>query len=216
MQVEIVEFKAAQNLVKSIRTRAANLDRDIHTAAVSGMAHYKEHNDASIMTDLVKAVSAYNIKSGKFDGRSVRGASLRKWIEDFGGLKWSKNAYGKQGGFVFNKQLDKQRIDIDVQDAMAQPFWSYTSDEVKDAKEVSPMDMMRKVRDQIRKIAAGESEKQVFSSTNMANATTIVNSITELLAQVENGTIDAKVIEGETVQDETTDKEIAELMARAS
>lgn len=227
MQIEIKDFKATKKLVASIRKRTANLDLDIHTAAVSGLAHYKEHNDGSILTDLVKAVSVYNIKSGKFDGRSIRGAALRKWMEDLGGVKWSKKAYGKEGGYVADAK-GITRADIDISRAMEVPFWAYTNDEVPEAKEVSPLDMMRQVRDQIRKIAAGESERKVFSDANMANAASIVNGITSLLASIEASPQSTSIAEQSTTEnpqgasveeenevDEVT-RGIAELMARAS
>lgn len=187
--MSITTVKQAKTAITSIKKSREALQAKIHEVAMFGLAHYKQHNDGSILSDLAKAVQKYNEKDGKFDARNsaLRGESLRAWIKDFGGVKWSKNAYGT-GGFVLDAKGKVTREEINLQEAESNPFWQYTED--KPATAMDPLQVVRQLRDRINKTVAGEA-KQYIEPEQMALAATLVNGLSELLAAIDGNVSNA-------------------------
>lgn len=193
--MNILNFKDTGKLIKSIRTRAANLDKDIHVAGCSALAHYQQHNDASLLTSLVKAVSSYNPKTGAFDGRSVRGADLRGWIVEHANVKWSKKAYAKQGGYIMDTKADAPVVQLDH--AIETPFYT--------AKEsVSPdfydVDMDIKALDALIKRVSNRIDKEKYEGAAMARATVLCNALIDARNDMELKGTEVEAFEVEALE----------------
>lgn len=206
--MSITTIAQARTSIKAIKKSREALQEKIHATAMFGLTLYKEHNDGTILSELAKAVQKYNEKDGKFDSRNsaLRGESLRAWIKDFGGVKWSKNAYAKTGGFVFDAKGKVTRGNIDLNAAESNPFWQYTEDKAPTA--LDPLQVVRQLRDRIIKTADGEA-KQYIAPEQMALAATLVNGLSELLAAVD-GKVSNAITNAVT---EVTQEEVNKLVA---
>jgi len=128
LKVEDFTFQSipqALSQISEIQKVLDNLDSGLHILACSGLYNYELHGDLTVLTALAKAVSRYDSSSGKFDGRSVRGADMRAWITKHANIKWDKNAYKDasgvaQGGYV---KAQTGPAVVKLEDAINNPFY---------------------------------------------------------------------------------------------
>lgn len=219
MKIELISSKSVlSKAITTIATSIAKLDEQIHRAACSALAMYKEDGNAlQYLTALAKATSTYRVvkedeghAKAVWDGRSVRGADLRRWIEDFAGVKWSVAANKGEGGYRASKSIKAvTRGSIDIEKAMATPFFEYSKDTNADPKVWDAVKQATALRDMARTLleeGATKSGKQVLPEEAMearAHASALFNSLTEFLKR--NGDHanpdNARIIEGEVIRD---------------
>ncbi len=102
--------------IKSIKTRSETLDKDIHKAAVSSIAHFMEHGNCTAMTQLVEAV-----------GKAARKEALTFWFREHANVRWQRVEKGSDE-FHFvkgNKELDEKAL---LEQAIDTPFWQFTKE----------------------------------------------------------------------------------------
>lgn len=108
-------IKQCNKTTTLIAQAGRKLDERIHAVAVSGLAHFLQHGDNTVLTNLVKAMP-----------KSARGNALKFFISKHtkGSLQWKASAHNKTGGYV-GKKLEIsswEKIAI-VLDAEAEPFY---------------------------------------------------------------------------------------------
>ena len=179
-----LDKKALNTAITGIATRIKNLDKDLHILACSALFHYQESEDTVLLTRLIKATCFYNESTGKFDGRSVRGAALRKWIKDHANVKWSKSSHGKHGGWIKDKAQDK-KARVNLEHAESVPFYAYSKDEApKEYDDV--ISMLSSLKDKLAKdLERTESNKEgrKIKGEQLALASTAINTLEALLKQ---------------------------------
>lgn len=105
-----MEIKAIDNMIRSIRTRGKNIDRDIHATGVAIMRHAEKHGDFTRANKLVAVLP----KSG-------RTKAFVKWFSDHTPYNWNDT----DKVFTLPKNKDKRRQFM-IAEANAVPFWEYT------------------------------------------------------------------------------------------
>jgi len=113
--MEILSIKQSNKTITLISNAGKKLDERIHQVGVSGIAHFLQHGDLTVLTGLAKAMP-----------RSSRGNALKFWITKNVKVKWSSTAYSGKGGFVKNGDTELSSWDkfgIVVQ-ADASPFYA--------------------------------------------------------------------------------------------
>lgn len=118
----ILSIKQANKSISLISQAGRKLDERIHVVAVSGLAHFLQHGDTTLLTNLCHAMP----KSG-------RGNALKFWITKHVRVKWSTKAHGGEGGFVKNGDLDLNswaKIAL-VEKAALDPFYNKEDAEPK-------------------------------------------------------------------------------------
>jgi len=113
--MNVLTLKKCKETTTLISKAGVKLDQRIHDVAVSGIAHWLQCGDNTILTELVKAMP----KSG-------RGNALKFFISKHtkGMLKWDSKANNGTGGYK-GKKLDVnswEKIAI-VMDANKAPFY---------------------------------------------------------------------------------------------
>lgn len=103
-----------------------DFDSQMHIVSCSGLKHYQDCGDLTVLTSIVKAVSKYNSTTGQFDGRSVRSKDLRQWLTNHADIKWDKTAYKDatgtaRGGYVKGKVGPAE---VKLEHAIATPFYT--------------------------------------------------------------------------------------------
>lgn len=125
------------------------IDTRLHIILCSGLKHYQDHGDTSVLTAIIKAVSRYNIHTGTFDGRSIRGQDMRAWVTKHANVKWNKNANPNedgvaQGGYVKN---GNGPIQVNLITAISTPF--YTAKEAT-SRDLVDMDVI--IKNSVKKL----------------------------------------------------------------
>lgn len=110
---EFMNAAQIDKAIKSIATRGANLDKDIHAAAVSTLAHIEAHGDVILANRLMQAMP----KSG-------RRAALQTWMLAFGRLVLNDDkATKKEMPLKYSKAAVSN-----VLKAQETPFWEFTKE----------------------------------------------------------------------------------------
>ena len=105
-------------LIKSIKTRAANVQRDIHVAACSTLAHMQEHGDYTLAVALLNALP---------NGQRVKG--LAAWYKHFTSGKFSPRQDKKAGNaWVGSLNKDRDSTDFLVAEACEVTFADFTQE----------------------------------------------------------------------------------------
>lgn len=117
-------IKGAANIdkaIKSIATRGAKFEKDIHIAAVSCLEHFKDHGDITLLTKLYKALP-----------KGVKASRFIDWADAFSGCTWDKEAEDKGNGGkgVFKKDSAKT---INLDKAMEIAPLSYAAEKSESA-----------------------------------------------------------------------------------
>lgn len=111
----ILSIKESHNTIKLIAQAGAKLDARIHIVALSGLSHWMNCGDNSILSSLVHAMP-----------KSARGNALKFWISKHSanGLKWHSQAHEGKGGYKGQMPTltDEEKQNILAQ-ADAAPFY---------------------------------------------------------------------------------------------
>ena len=110
-QLELIkDVKKLGKAIKSIATRGAKLDSDIHIAAVSCLHHAFNHGDVTLMTKLVDAMP----KSG-------RRKALIHWVQEHSLLGYVE---GEQAFRMTASKTKQWKLKV----AEETPFWEFTTE----------------------------------------------------------------------------------------
>jgi hypothetical protein len=91
----ILSMKEGLRTIKLISEAGVKLDKRIHDVGVAGVAHFLQHGDTTLISELCHAMP-----------RSSRGNALKFWITKNIRVKWSTKAHNGKGGFVKNGDMD--------------------------------------------------------------------------------------------------------------
>ena len=122
--------------VESIARRGKSLDNDIHRAAVSLIAHVRDHGDTTLVVSLIKAMPR---------GSRVKG--LVEWFNEFSPMTIEVT---KAGVAV---ELDKKRTSADskIDEAIETPWYAFKKETAK--AEVTLESLIEKFEKAIVKLA---------------------------------------------------------------
>ncbi|MGX9944904.1 hypothetical protein ACTG4Q_20800 [Bradyrhizobium denitrificans] len=123
---------AIKKALASIQTRGASLQRDIHVAACSVLAHVGKHSDIRLVTELLKALPDMTRKN-----------AVKAWFEAHGPVLFVEGDVIK-----FNPATT-----LRLGDAMAKPFWVF-----KPEAEYVPMDIAKSIDSLVKKMERDHKE----------------------------------------------------------
>jgi hypothetical protein len=116
--LNILSVADTTRLIKSIKGRAASVQRDIHTAAVSTLAHMRDHGDYTLAVALMNALP---------NGQRVKG--LAAWYKNFSGGKFAVRQDRKAGNaWVGQLAKDRDSTDFMVDEANEVTFADFTQE----------------------------------------------------------------------------------------
>lgn len=101
--MKILSTADTAKLIKSIRGRAASVQRDIHIAAVSTLAHIRDHGDYTLAVDLMNALPS---------GQRVKGLAV--WYKNFSNGKFKLTCKNKIWTGSLEKDRDVEDFDVDA------------------------------------------------------------------------------------------------------
>jgi len=147
--------------IKSIKTRANNLQRDIHICAVSTLAHMRDHGDYTLAVALMNALP---------NGQRVKSVAL--WMKNFTNGKFTLKQDKSQGN-IWVGALSKDRVaeDFDIEGASKITFADFTAEATP--TQVTP-DSIKKyldrliANDETIKNALGEDQPKVTDAAKDA------------------------------------------------
>jgi hypothetical protein len=114
--INILSQADTAKLIKSIKSRAASVQADIHQAACSTLVHIRDHGDFRGAVALLNALP---------NGTRVKG--LAAWYKHFSGKKFSVRQDKKQGNiWVGSVNKDRNPEDFLVEEAMEITFADFT------------------------------------------------------------------------------------------
>ena len=120
--MNVLSMKAGMKTIKLISDAGAKLDIRIHAVACAGIAHFLQHGDTTLVSELVHAMP-----------RSARGNALKFFITKHINVKWAAKAHNGKGGYVKNGETETnswKKLAI-LLTAMSEPFY------MKEDKEAS-------------------------------------------------------------------------------
>lgn len=118
-------------LIKSIKSRAASVQRDIHQAACSTLDHMREHGDFTLAIALLNAMP---------NGQRVKALAL--WYKHFSGDKFSPRQDKKQGNiWVGSLAKDRASEDFNIEEAIATSFADFSVE--KDPQQVTVASLVK-------------------------------------------------------------------------
>lgn len=112
--MKLLNKAECEKAITSIKTRGANLDKDIHVAAVSTLDHLDKHGDSTLCNRLLAAMP----KSGRRN-------ALAAWMVSFGRLSLNMDKVSK----VDMPLLYDKEKECDIAGAIAMPFWEFKASE---------------------------------------------------------------------------------------
>lgn len=176
---DLLSINDTASKIKSIKTRVKTLDADIHLAACSALKHYAECGNLTLLSNLVKATTTYNAATGKFSGRSVRGADLRAWIREHANVSWHKTADNNNGGY----KKDKDHVPkYDLEHALENsPFAAReaVSQQYIDAEQ-RIKSMAKSFKTMMQNTNEGLADKTRIREDQMALVSTFINTVDAL------------------------------------
>lgn len=101
--------------IKSITTRGAKLQADIHTCAVSALAHFAQHGDSTLLNRLIVALP-----------KSARTNALVAWALHFGQLVQNDDKSTRVAQPVVKSSVPKA---FDLEACQVTPFWAFKAQE---------------------------------------------------------------------------------------
>jgi hypothetical protein len=143
----LVGVKAIEAALVSISRKGQSLQKDIHVAACSVLAHVGEHREISLVTKLLASCPDM-----------TRRNALRSWFESFGMVAFDGNDAKFDG-------TRKHRLG----DAQAKPFWSF-----KPEAEYVPLDVAAAIGSLVKKLEKDEKETKVSHSAMIAQLQKLV------------------------------------------
>jgi hypothetical protein len=158
--------------IKSIRTRAANVQKDIHLCAVSTLAHMRDHGDYTGAVLLMNALPS---------GQRVKG--LAAWYKNFSGGKFTLRQDKKQGniwvGALQSKADGRVDEDFNVDEAAKITFADFTAEAAP--QQVTP-DSIKKYLDRL--IANDETIKDALGKDQPKVTEAAKQTATQMLALI--------------------------------
>ena len=131
--IKLVEsVPAIEKLLASIKTRGATLQKDIHIAACSVLAHVGKHGDVRLVSRLLESCPDMTRKN-----------AIKAWFEAFGPV-----AFGEKGEVKHNPATKLQ-----LATAMGKPFWVFKPEEA-----YVPMDVAKAFDSFIKKLEKDHKE----------------------------------------------------------
>lgn len=122
--------------IGSIKTRGKTLQNDVHIAACSILALFADNKDIRLVRTFMDALPA-----------SYRTNALRDWFTAYGPVSWDKNKA------VFNAKFDLTELDKSVRQALLDPFWLFSPEQV-----YQPIDVNAKLDALIKALIADETK----------------------------------------------------------
>lgn len=128
---------AIEAALKSIFTRGQSLQKDIHIAACSVLAHIGKHSDVRLVNKLLAAMPEASRKN-----------AMRDWLMAFGPIMFEqdKPVYVKGGK-------------VSLGNAMAEPFWLFSPEPV-----YHPLDLSKFIKSMVRKLEKDAKETKADHS----------------------------------------------------
>lgn len=149
----ITDIKALNAAIKSIAGRAAKLDADIQTAAVSCLNHIELHGDVRPLNDLRNAL-----------GQGHRRNALDAWALTFGKVTANGDPQSKKtSAYLYDKEGS-----TDLAGAQAEPWFSFKPDQ--DA------DQVFNVQKAVRAILSKAAKKNVEDTAFLQSLTRFLDS----------------------------------------
>ena len=114
--------KCSALIVKIAKLEAGATNEQIHQAALSAGVFWERSENATLCTNLIKALGPHKAKA------------MRKWFKEQAkcNMHWDSNAYGGDGGYVKTALKDKKGADnpalFDLENAQLDDFTAYYSD----------------------------------------------------------------------------------------
>lgn len=151
----ILTIKDSNKQIKLISVAGKKLDERIHQVGLSGLAHFLQHGDLTILTGLSKAMP-----------KSTRGNALKFWITKYAKVKWNAKAYNGTGGFVKNGDTDLSSWDkiAIIMQADANPFYD------KEDKEASQWNPEAAILSLVKKLEGFKQEHELKLSRETQQA----------------------------------------------
>lgn len=141
-------------LIGSIKTRGATLQRDMHTAAVSCLAHVAAHSDVTLLQRFHDALPSV-----------ARTNALKTWALAMGPVRWDAKANEGKGAFRYNS---KQALLIE--EALATPFFEFE----KEAK-FKPFDLSAAIAALTKRAeAAADDDRNIVPDETLAKLRALV------------------------------------------
>lgn len=156
--MNIQSIKAGRKTIKLISEAGKKLDTRIHEVGVAGVAHFLQHGDTTLISELVHAMP-----------RSARGNALKFWItKHLKTVKWDAKACGGLGGYKGKMLTNEDGLPLHsfakihiIKQAMAMPFYE------KEDKEASVWNEGKNVANFL-KVLKGHDKKGEVSSEGKA------------------------------------------------
>ena len=144
--MNILSIKQSNKAIKLISVAGKKLDERIHTVGLSGIAHFLQHGDLTILTGLSNAMP-----------KSARGNALKFWITKHVKVKWNAKAYAGLGGFVKNGDTDLNAWDkiAILKSADLHPFYE------KEDKEASQWNPETAILSLVKKLEGFKQEHEL-------------------------------------------------------
>ncbi|MGX9389613.1 hypothetical protein ACWX0O_01685 [Nitrobacteraceae bacterium UC4449_H16] len=128
---------AIEAALKSIFTRGQSLQKDIHIAACSVLAHIGKHNDIRLATTLLAAMPEASRKN-----------AMRDWLSFYGPIT-----------FEGDKPVHVKGGKVSLGAAMANPFWSFSPEKPYEA-----LDIAKFIASAVKKLEKDAKETKVDHS----------------------------------------------------
>lgn len=155
--MSVLTMKQANKSITLISAAGAKLDERIHTVGVAGIAHFLQHGDTTLISELCHAMP-----------RSGRGNALKQWITKHVAVKWNAKAHGGKGGYVKKEHsAEKQAIMSSwhkvaiIMQAMKEPFY------LKEDKEASVWNEQGAIVSLVKRLAK-KAEEETLSAEGVA------------------------------------------------
>lgn len=153
--MNILSIKQANKENKLIATAGKKLDERIHLVGVSGIAHFLQHGDLTVLTNLCHAMP-----------KSARGNALKFWITKHVKVKWDSKAYEGKGGWKKNGDTELSSWDkiAITMNANAEPFYH------KEDKEASVFNPNVSILNLVKKLNAYKQEHSLEVNEDVKRA----------------------------------------------
>lgn len=113
--INIIGATEIADRIKKLGKQAKSVQEEIHTLAVSCLAHVRDHGNTTLILNLINALP-----------KGVRREGLAVWIGRFSNSKLSV----RLSGDAYTAKLDKKReaTDFDIDGAWTTPFYELTKE----------------------------------------------------------------------------------------
>lgn len=172
MSVTIMNAADCRSVIAEICTNAKNLQARIHGAAVSSLAHIRDHGDWTIAAELLGALPS---------GQRVNGLIL--WFGKFSNGKVSFRKDKESGKFTAKLEADRKPTDFDIEGAGAIDYGDLTAEPKQARINLKALEnMIRRVADN-DKLVKGTNVPVVDEDARIA-ALKLLTSLREMRSAI--------------------------------